>query len=70
MINLFGAHINSLSIHRVGNAERIRVQKISDKGEVIGEYRFVGLFTSAAYSQSPSVIPLVKDKISKLSLSE
>ena len=54
------------SIHRVGNAERIRMQKISDNGEVIGEYRFVGLFTSSAYNQSPSSIPLIKDKISKV----
>jgi glutamate dehydrogenase len=53
-------------IHRIGNAERIRVQKISDDGKVIGEYRFVGLFTSSAYNQSPNDIPLIKNKIAEV----
>lgn len=52
-------------IHRIGNAERIRIQKISKDGKVIGEYRFVGLFTSAAYNQSASSIPLIRNKIAK-----
>ncbi len=53
-------------IHRNTNAERIRIQKFSKDGEVIGEYRIIGLFTSSAYSQSPSHIPLVKNKIAKV----
>ncbi|MSP33668.1 MAG: NAD-glutamate dehydrogenase [Rickettsiales bacterium] len=53
-------------IHRNANAERIRVQKFSSSGEVIGEYRIIGLFTSSAYSQSPSQIPLINGKISKV----
>ncbi len=53
-------------IHRSTNAERIRIQKFSVKGEVVGEYRIVGLFTSLAYSQSPSQIPLIKGKIAKV----
>ncbi len=53
-------------IHRNSNAERIRVQKISAKGEVIGEYRFIGLFTSSAYSCSISQIPLIRKKIAKV----
>lgn len=52
------------SIHRDTSAERIRVQKISEDGKVIGEYRFIGLFTSSAYyNYSASSIPLVKGKI-------
>ena len=54
------------SIHRVSNAERIRVQKISADGKVVGEYRFIGLFTSSAYNDSPSLIPLVKNKIAQV----
>ncbi len=53
-------------IHRISNAERIRVQKVSEDGKVIGEYRFVGLFTSSAYSHSPTSIPLIKNKIAKV----
>ncbi len=53
-------------IHRVANAERIRVQKISSEGKVIGEFRFIGLFTSAAYHESISSIPLIRGKVAKI----
>ncbi len=53
-------------IHRISNAERIRIQKISEDGKVVGEYRFIGLFTSSAYSHSPSTIPLVRNKIARI----
>ncbi|GDX36441.1 NAD-glutamate dehydrogenase [Alphaproteobacteria bacterium] len=53
-------------IHRIANAERIRVQKISATGEIIGEYRFIGLFTSSAYVSSISSIPLIRNKVQKV----
>jgi glutamate dehydrogenase len=53
-------------IHRIANAERIRVQKISTDGKVVGEFRFIGLFTSAAYHNSTHEIPLLRSKIEKV----
>jgi len=53
-------------IHRIANAERIRIQKISKEGKIIGEYRFVGLFTSAAYNEPTKYIPLIRKKVSKV----
>jgi glutamate dehydrogenase len=53
-------------IHRIANAERIRIQKFSDEGEVIGEYRFIGLFTSNAYNDSVDSIPLIRNKVEKI----
>ncbi len=53
-------------IHKISSAERIRIQKISPDGKIIGEYRFVGLFTTTAYSQNPNSIPLIKNKIAKV----
>ncbi len=53
-------------IHRIANAERIRIQKISAEGKVVGEFRFIGLFTSSAYHASITSIPLVRGKISKV----
>lgn len=53
-------------IHRIANTERIRIQKFSSDGKVIGECRFFGLFTSSAYNQSANLIPVVKDKIAKV----
>ncbi len=53
-------------IHRITNAERIRIQKISPEGKIIGEYRFIGLFTSSAYVSSISSIPLIRNKIQQV----
>ena len=53
-------------IHRIANVDRIRVQKFDESGKVIGEYRFVGLFTSSVYYQSANLIPIIREKISKI----
>lgn len=53
-------------VHRVTNAERIRIQKVSPEGKIIGEYRIVGLFVSAAYSTNIRSIPLVRNKVNKV----
>ena len=53
-------------IHRIANAERIRIQKISADGKIIGEYRFIGLFTSSAYVSSISLIPLIRNKVQQV----
>ena len=53
-------------IHRIANAERIRIQKISVDGKVIGETRIVGLFTSAAYNEATKYIPLIRHKAEKV----
>ena len=53
-------------IHRNSNAERIRIQKFDPQGKVIGEYRFIGLFTSSVYYQNPKSIPIVRKKIEQV----
>lgn len=53
-------------IHRIANAERIRIQKISPEGKIIGEFRLVGLFTSSVYHVSISTIPLIRNKVVKV----
>lgn len=53
-------------IHRNTSAERIRIQKISKEGKVVGEFRFVGLFTSSTYHNSINTIPLIRGKIAKV----
>ncbi|WP_422369370.1 NAD-glutamate dehydrogenase [Pelagibius sp.] len=51
------------TVHRSVHLDTVAVKKFDKKGEVIGERLFVGLFTSIAYSRSPSVIPLLRQKI-------
>ena len=53
-------------IHRIANVDRIRVQKFDKSGKVVGEYRFVGLFTSSVYYQSANLIPIIRKKISQI----
>lgn len=53
-------------IHRLANAERIRVQKISKDGKVIGEIRLLGLFTSVAYNEATKHIPFIRHKVEKV----
>ena len=36
------------------------VQRFDDSGKVSGEWRFLGLFTTSAYSKSPTEIPVLR----------
>ncbi len=47
-------------IHRGGYMDYIGVLEFDAKGKIIGEQRFLGLFTSSAYNRRPWEIPLVR----------
>jgi glutamate dehydrogenase len=51
------------SIHRDGYTDYIGVKRYDAQGKVIGEHRFVGLFTSSAYSSRPTETPLLRQKV-------
>src|SRR5690606_32622494 len=51
------------AVHRPVQMDTISVKRYDAKGKVIGEARFVGLFTSNVYYQSGVEIPLVRKKI-------
>jgi len=53
-------------IHRSAYMDYVGVKKFNAKGEVIGEYRFLGLYTSSAYLARISELPLIRKKISKV----
>lgn len=50
-------------VHRPTFMDIIRVKKFSQTGEVIGDYEFLGLFTSTAYHDKPEQIPLCRQKV-------
>src|SRR5205809_964450 len=54
------------TVHRPGFLDYIAIKRFNEKGEVCGEDRFLGLFTSAAYSAKPSDIPLLRHKTSNV----
>jgi glutamate dehydrogenase len=50
------------TVHRPAYLDYIGVKTFDDKGEVTGERRFLGLFSSAAYTESVWRIPLLREK--------
>src|SRR6266550_4318546 len=50
------------TVHRPGYLDYIAIKRFDAKGEVSGEDRFLGLFTSTAYNAKPSDIPLLRRK--------
>ncbi len=51
------------TVHRPAYLDYIGVKKFDENGEVIGENRFLGLYTTAAYKASPLDIPLLREKV-------
>jgi glutamate dehydrogenase len=51
------------TVHRAVHFDHIGIRRFGEDGEVIGEHRFLGLFTSVAYSTSPWQIPLLRRKV-------
>ncbi len=51
------------TVHRPAYLDYVGVKKFDANGEVIGERRFLGLFSAAAYTESVSRIPVVRRKV-------
>ena len=50
-------------VHRPAHLDYIGIKRFDDKGNVLGEERFVGLFGSAYYTNSALDLPLIKSKV-------
>src|SRR3989338_5826997 len=51
------------TVHRPAYTDYIGVKRYNKKGEIIGERRFLGLYTSAAYHSNPKQIPFLRHKV-------
>jgi glutamate dehydrogenase len=51
------------TVHRDAYTDYIGIKCFNDKGEVVGEKRIIGLYTSAAYHTSPKQIPFLRRKV-------
>jgi glutamate dehydrogenase len=54
------------TIHRPAYLDYVGVKTFSGDGELTGELRFLGLYTSSAYKQSPRAIPLLRGKVERV----
>jgi glutamate dehydrogenase len=50
------------TVHRPGYLDYVGVKRFDAKGQVVGEHRFLGLYTSIAYSSRLWEIPLLRRK--------
>lgn len=51
------------TVHRSVPLDTIGIKRFGPSGKIIGERLFAGLFTSAAYSETPRKIPLLRRKV-------
>ncbi|MDE1463405.1 NAD-glutamate dehydrogenase [Spartinivicinus poritis] len=51
------------SVHRPAYPDYIAVKQFDKAGEVVGEARIMGLYTSPVYSESPRLIPILRQKV-------
>jgi glutamate dehydrogenase len=51
------------TVHRPAYLDYIGIKTFDEQGEVVGERRFLGLFSSAAYTESLARIPVLRDKM-------
>src|SRR5690606_2651241 len=51
------------TVHRRVHLDYVGVKQFSRSGELTGELRIVGLFTSAAYTRSVRSIPIIRRKV-------
>ncbi len=49
-------------LHRKGYMDYIGVLEFDARGRIVGEQRFLGLYTSSAYNRRPWEIPLVRER--------
>ena len=53
------------TVHRPVYMDYIGIRRFDAKGRVVGERRFIGLFTSAAYNRNAAEIPLLRRKVAQ-----
>ncbi len=51
------------TIHRAAYLDYVGVKRFDDDGNVVGERRFLGLYTTGAYRQNPSQVPILRRKV-------
>ena len=54
------------TVHRPGYLDYVGIKRYDKDGNVDGEWRFLGLFTSTAYSRSPREIPVLRQKAAEV----
>src|SRR6185436_13526420 len=62
LLNLTKANSRS-TVHRSAFLDYVGVKRFDAQGGVVGERRFLGLYTHTAYNASPREIPILRRKV-------
>ncbi|MGL5809755.1 MAG: NAD-glutamate dehydrogenase [Nocardioides sp.] len=62
LLALAKANVRS-TVHRPSYLDYVAITIFGDSGQVVGERRFLGLFSAAAYTESVKRIPLLREKV-------
>lgn len=54
------------TVHRPSFLDYIGIRTFDAQGNVVGEKRFLGLFTSSAYTESVRRVPVVRERVAKV----
>ncbi|GMV04929.1 MAG: NAD-glutamate dehydrogenase [Gemmatimonadota bacterium] len=54
------------TVHRRARMDHIGIKRLGPDGEVVGEHRFLGLFTSKAYAEDAENIPILRRKLRQI----
>lgn len=54
-------------VHRPAYLDYVGIKRFDDKGKVIGEDRFIGLYSASFYNSSATQLPVLQDKIDAIS---
>ncbi len=54
------------TVHRSSYLDYVGIKRISESGKVIGEWRFLGLYTHMAYTDSIARIPILRRKLTEV----
>ncbi len=59
----FAKSAHHARIHRPTYPDYISIDRYDDQGRVIGERRFLGMFTATVYNESPRNVPILRRKL-------
>ena len=53
-------------VHRPAHMDYVGIKEFCPKGEVVGEHRFIGLYSASFYNSSATQIPFLREKIARV----
>ena len=53
-------------VHRLTYPDYVEVKVFDEDGEVVGQHRFIGLYTSTVYTMNPRLIPILRRKVEQV----